>query len=83
MNIFKPMLKGMTPRKQDPQLTTPAASPPMKPSHMLAAKAGVPKPKTKVQTWVDQKPAFSYTQSKAADPSGSRLDAIYAQLKEL
>jgi len=55
----------------------------MKPSHMLAAKAGVPKPKTKVQTWVDQKPAFSYTQSKAADPSGSRLDAIYAQLKEL
>lgn len=68
MNIFKPMLKGIMIKGHDatkagpimdPLLTTPAASQPMKPSHMLVAKAGVPKPKTKVQTWVDQKPAFS------------------------
>jgi len=51
---------------------------------MMAAKVGVPKPKTKAQNWVDQRPASSQpAKQTAANPVGSNLDAIYAQLREL
>lgn len=68
LNIYKPQLKGMTPRKgADLAIPKPVAL--SKP------------PTTKVQTWVER-PKSSAAQKQAADGM-SRLDAIYAQLREL
>lgn len=78
MNIFKPQLTGMTPRKQESALK------PVKPTHNMHAA----QPRKKVQAWADRPGSSALNKSQPlaiqdANPAGSRLDAIYAQLRDL
>ena len=78
MNIFKPQLTGMTPRKQESALK------PVKPTHDMHGA----QPRKKVQAWADRPGSSALNKSQPlaiqnGNPAGSRLDAIYAQLRDL